>query len=219
MRHLRKTVKYKKIRGLKRKVANIQNWINEYLELNIEHLTERKYEFAKVYVDPWDNLTLTDSQIPEPKGKAKKEILNGLEKIYDSWKTELDKLNRPYYLKIWLYEPRISKSQVVCAIDDKIEYYKNIFDKADFKQNTSSFTNQLSSEFNWQTNIDEEPYWESHLLWPIDQYERIEDSYSDRRLLNKLKKGNVKNKEIDSPNGNKDTIYFLPKGKIWVGEK
>ena len=63
------------------------------------------------------------------------------------------------------------------------------------------------------------PYWESELLSPIEQYERIEDSYSDRRLLNKLKKGNFKNKEIDSPNGNKDKVYFLPKGKIWVGEK
>ena len=219
VRHLRKTVRYKKIRGLKRKVANIQNWINEYLELNVGHLNEHKYEYAKVYVDPWDNLTLTDSQIPEPKGKAKKDILNGLEKIYDSWKTELEKLNKPYYLKIWLYEPRISKSQVVCAIDDKIEYYENIFEKADFKENNSSFTKQLSSDFNWQLKLDEEPYWESDLLWPIDQYERIEDSYSDRRLLTKLKKGNYKNKEIDSPNGNKDTIYFLPKGKIWVGEK
>ncbi len=219
MLHLRKIVRYKKIRGLKRKVANIQNWINEYLKLNVKHLKEHKYEYTKVYVDPWGNLTLTDSQIPEPKGKAKKEILNGLEKIYDSWKTELDKLNKPYYLKIWLYEPRISKSQVVCAIEDKIEYYQNIFEKADFKENKSSFTKQLSSDFNWQPKVDEEPYWESELLWPIDQYERTEDCYSDRRFLSKLKKGNFKNKEIDNPNGNKDTIYFLPKGKIWVGEK
>ena len=131
----------------------------------------------------------------------------------------MDKLNKPYYLKIWLYEPRISKSQVVCAIDEKIEYYENIFEKADFKPNDSSLTNQLSSDFKWQPKVDEEPYWKSDLLWPIDQYERIEDSYSDRRLLTKLEKGNYKNKEIDSPNGNKDTIYFLPKGKIWVGEK
>ena len=74
--------------------------------MNIEHLNEHKYEYAKVYVDPWDNLTLTNSQIPEPKGKAKKDILNGLEKIYDSWKNELEKINKPYYLKIWLYEPK-----------------------------------------------------------------------------------------------------------------
>jgi hypothetical protein len=212
-------VKYKKIRGLKRKVANIQNWINAYLELNVEHLIEYKYEYAKVYVDPWDNLTLTNSQIPEPKGKAKKEILNGLEQIYDSWKAELEKLNKPYYLKIWLYEPRLSKSQVVCAVDEKIEYYENLFVKEDFKQNNSSFSNLLSSGFKWQPKADEEPFWESELLWPIDQYEKIEDSYSDRRLLKKLKQGNYKNQEIDSPNGNKDIIYFLPKGKIWVGEK
>jgi len=219
VRHLRKIVRYKKIRGLKRKIAKIQNWIEEYLELNIEQLSEHKYHYSKVYVQPWDNLTLTNSEIPEPKGKAKKEIINGLEKIYDSWKKELEKLNKPYYLKIWLYEPRISKSQVVCGIDEKIEYYENIFEKTDFKQNSSSFTNQLSSEFKWQPKIDEEPYWESDLLWPIDQYERIEDCYADRKLLTKLKKGNYRNQIIDSPNGEKDTIYFLPKGKIWVGEK
>ena len=212
-------MRYKKIRGLKRKVANIQNWINKYLILNIEHLTEYKYEYVKVYVDPWNNLTLTDSEIPEPKGKAKKEILNGLEKIYESWKIELNKLNRPYYLKIWLYEPRFSKSQVVCAIDDKIEYYEHIFERADFKLNSSSFTNQLSTDFKWQSKVDVEHFWESELLWPINQYERIEDCYSDRRLLRKLKKGNYKNQEIESSNGNKDKIYFFPKGKIWVGEK
>ena len=212
-------MKYKKIRGLKRKITNIQNWINRYLELNIEHLTEYKYEYTKVYVDPWNSLTLTDSQIPEPKGKAKKEILNGLEKIYDSWKTELDKLNKPYYLKIWLYEPRISKSQVVCAIDKKVEYYENIFEKAEFKQNSSSFTNQLSSDFKWLPRVDEEPYLESELLWSNNQYKRIKDSYLNRKLLRKFKKGNYRSQEVDSQSGNKDKIYFLPKGKIWVGEK
>ncbi len=188
MRHLRRTVRYKKIRGLKRKVTKIQNWIEQYLELNIEQLSEYKYHYSKVYVQPWDNLTLIDSLIPEPKGKAKKEIINGLEKIYNSWKAELEKTEKPYYLKIWLYEPRLSNSQVVCAIEDKIERYESLFEDAVFKQNNSSFTTMLSSDFKWQKKIDEEPYWESDLLWPIDQYERIEDSYSDRRLLTKLKK-------------------------------
>ena len=48
----------------------------------------------------------------------------------------------------------------------RLSITKNLFEKADFKPNDSSFTNQLSSEFKWQPNIDEEPYWESDLLWP-----------------------------------------------------
>jgi len=103
------------------------------LEFNIEHLNEYKYNYAKVFIDPWNKLNLTNSYIPEPKGMAKKQILSGLEKIYDSWKTELDKLAKPYYLKIWLYEPTLSKSRVVCGIDERIEYYQNILKKADFK--------------------------------------------------------------------------------------
>jgi hypothetical protein len=59
---------------------------------------------------------------------------------------------------------------------------------------------------------------ESDLLWPIDQYENIEDSYSDRRLLTKLKNGDYR-KEVINTNGDNDIIYFQPKGKIWVGEK
>ena len=212
-------MKYKKIRGLKKKVAKIQNWVEEYLKLDIEQLSEYKYHYSKVYVQPWDNISLTNSQIPEPKGKAKKEILNGLEKIYDSWKVELEKSEKPYYLKIWIYEPRISKSQVVCAIGDRIEYYENLFEKVDYKKNNSSFTNSLSSEFKWESKIDEVQYWKSELLWPSEQYENIEECYSDRKLLKKLENGNYRKELIDNPNEEKDIIYFLKKGKIWVGEK
>ncbi|QNK78208.1 hypothetical protein H7F37_03755 [Winogradskyella sp. PAMC22761] len=212
-------MKYKKIRGLKKKVAKIQNWVEEYLKLDIEQLSEYKYHYSKVYVQPWDNISLTNSQIPEPKGKAKNEILNGLEKIYDSWKVELEKSEKPYYLKIWIYEPRISKSQVVCAIGDRIEYYENLFEKVNYKQNNSSFTNSLSSEFKWESKIDEVQYWKSELLWPSEQYENIEECYSDRKLLKKLENGNYRKELIDNPNEEKDIIYFLKKGKIWVGEK
>ena len=212
-------MKYKKIRGLKKKVAKIQNWVEEYLKLDIEQLSEYKYHYSKVYVQPWDNISLNNSQIPEPKGKTKKEILNGLEKIYDSWKVELEKSEKPYYLKIWIYEPRISKSQVVCAIGDRIEYYENLFEKVDYKKNNSSFTNSLSSEFKWKSKIDEVQYWKSELLWPSEQYENIEECYSDRKLLKKLENGNYRKELIDNPNEEKDIIYFLKKGKIWVGEK
>ena len=212
-------MKYKKIRGLKKKVAKIQNWVEEYLKLDIEQLSEYKYHYSKVYVKPWDNISLTNSQIPEPKGKAKNEILNGLEKIYDSWKVKLEKSEKPYYLKIWIYEPRISKSQVVCAIGDRIEYYENLFEKVDYKQNNSSLTNSLSSEFKWKSKIDEVQYWKSELLWPSEQYENIEECYSDRKLLKKLENGNYRKELIDNPNEEKDIIYFLKKGKIWVGEK
>src|SRR5690606_36193944 len=150
-------MRYKKIRGLKKKVAKISDWVEEYIALDINQLTEKNYHYSKVYVYPWDNMTLTDSEFPEPKGRAKREILKGLKKIYNSWKTDLDKLEQPYYLKIWLYEPRLSKSQVVCAIDEKVEHYKNLFKKAEYERTNSSFTNELSPDFKWESFIDEKP--------------------------------------------------------------
>lgn len=77
----------------------------------------------------------------------------------------------------------------------------------------------MSPNFKWEPKIDEEQHLESELLWPIDGYKQIEDSSSGRRLLTKLKKGNYRKEIIDSPNGEKETIYFQPKGKVWVGDK
>jgi hypothetical protein len=37
--------------------------------------------------------------------------------------------------------------------------------------------------------------------------------------LKKLENGNYRKELIDNPNEEKDIIYFLKKGKIWVGEK
>lgn len=131
----------------------------------------------------------------------------------------MEKLNKSYYLKIWLYEPRISKSQVVCAIDYKIEYYENIFEKADFKQNSSSFTNQMSSNFKWQPKVDEEHFWRNDLLWPMDQYDKIKNAYADKRRLKKLESMNIKKEKTTYSNGIEDIIFFVPVGKIWTGEK
>jgi hypothetical protein len=116
-------------------------------------------------------------------------------------------------------ELRLSKSQVVCGIDERIEHYEILFEKADFKQNSSSFTNSPSSDFNWQAKLDEEHLLESELLWSIDQCEKGQDSYSDRRLLTRLETRRLSKKIIEIPNEDDDVIYFLPTGKIWVGEK
>ncbi len=211
-------MRYKKIRGQRRKVIKIQNWVKGYSMLDVEWLLRSEYGYVKVTVQPWRNLTLTNSQIPEPKGEAKKKIIKGLGEIYSACKTELDNLGKPYYLKIWLYEPRLSMSQVVYALDEKAEYYRGMFEEGSFKEKEDSFTNGLSPSFSWESMIDEDVYLESRLLWEIDQGWDYEGGASPRKLLNKLKKGSYRSQKVDGEGGNKDTVYFLPKGKVWVGE-
>ena len=86
-------------------------------------------------------------------------------------------------------------------------------------KNNSSFLSLLSQEFKWEPKVDEETYWKSDLLWSIEQYKKNEAYFWDRRLLEKLENGSFRNQEIQNSNGNKDIIYFIPKGKVWVGSK
>ena len=62
-------------------------------------------EIIVKYVDPWGTrISLKNSVIPEPKAELRLKIIEGLVEIYREWKLKLDKLNKPYYLKIWLLE-------------------------------------------------------------------------------------------------------------------
>lgn len=89
----------KKIRGHRRHWKNIDNWIEAHKSLDLHFLKDRQYDYAKIRVHPWSGINMVMSQIPEPKGTTKSKILYGLIEIYDTWKTELNKLGEPYYLK------------------------------------------------------------------------------------------------------------------------
>ena len=142
---------YRKIRGHKRRWGQIDNWITRESVLDVEYLKQNLYWYSDIAVHPWCDISLTRSQFPEPKGQTKKRILQGLENVYDNWKMELEKLSQPYYLKVWIYEPRFSKSQVVCAIDERIEHYKNVFNQSNFKSEESDLLNKLNPGFKWQS--------------------------------------------------------------------
>src|SRR4051812_38389727 len=127
------TVRQKKIRGHKRRNKHIDNWRLENLSFNLKDylLNECERYYAKIRVHPWSGLSLTSSVTPEPTGKTKQKMLLGLLDIYEYWKNQLDKLGQSYYLKIWLFEPRFSQSQVVCAIGENVDFYENTFYKPD----------------------------------------------------------------------------------------
>jgi hypothetical protein len=201
-----------KIRGHKKRQKKIQSWIENESNLNLNLLDKYKYWHSDIYVHPWCDISIINSEFPEPTGKTRNDLILGLEKIYNNWRIELEKLNKPYYLKIWLYEPRISKSQVVCAIEEKIEYYSNIFYKIDQKRNNSDFCNRISSITKWELYEDTQTFSEEDLLVPEELYRNEEDYKFSIKLLKKLKRGNYRTEKTE----NNDTLYFLPKGKVWV---
>ena len=155
-------MRQRKIRGFNRRIRDIDNWRLDNLDLRLDLIEKYNGDHIDIVVHPWCDISIINSKIPEPKRKTKKLMLNGLIDIYESWKIQLDKLDKPYYLKIWLFEQRFSKSQVVCAIADRIEYYENNFFKPDFKKQfkTSNY-GQLSGrlqKFDWDYRLDEDHY-------------------------------------------------------------
>jgi len=144
-----------KIRGLRKREEEIDQWINNSLPLNPEHLKKYKYDNAKIYVYPWANLFCSE----QPPSGYRNQITLGLIDIYMNWRTELEKLGEPYYLKIWLNYPRFMQSRVVAGIGERIQWYNNVFPPVedDIAFPISSFTKaeEKISKLNWTPFLDE----------------------------------------------------------------
>lgn len=124
-------IKYRKIRGLNRRKRAIEQWGDNRKSLNIELLNQEKRDYVKFRVQPWSRLPLGSSIYPQPTGDCKYLLIKNLQKIYQSWQDTLKGMQTPYYLQIWLFETYISRSQVVCAIEDYKDFYQNTFEPID----------------------------------------------------------------------------------------
>jgi hypothetical protein len=214
-------MRIQKIRGHKRIQKQIENWRLRNLEFRFDLLENYKKDHIDIVVHPWCDLSIINSIIPQPHGKTKQLMINALIDIYDSWKKQLDAHGLKYYLKVWLYEERFTKSQIVCAIDSKIDFYNNTFSKSSIKKNINpeSFgNNKRLGEFNWELMVDED-FYDNNTVGDPEEYETIKDFYEMQRWFNRqLKKPH--NKYVpDKPTEDFFEYYGFVKGKVWVGEK
>ena len=146
-------MRIRKTRHGKKLWRKIESWKENNLELDIEGLNSYSRDYLKVGVYP--SFNITNSKVKEPKGKTKELIIDGLVEVYKSWKKELDKTGKPYYLKIWLYDPFLSSSQLVCAINEDCDFYNNTFEKSNLNNkinfNKYKKSNQQElSKFDWE---------------------------------------------------------------------
>ncbi|MEQ9167267.1 MAG: hypothetical protein RLO12_13500 [Fulvivirga sp.] len=215
-------MKTKKIRGHKRRWSDIDQWVENQKNLDLDYLKKYKRDYSKIRVHPWSGISLTNSQTPEPNGQTKTKILSGLIEIYDSWKKELDKLDESYYLKIWLFEPRFANSQVVCAIGDYLDFYENTFYKPDDwkklnPENYGPLKNEIES-FNWEFRLDEDHFDNSE---PGDPklYATLADYEEEKRWFEKMMKKPHRTTEFKEPIGEATESYSFKKGIVWLGGK
>lgn len=206
----------KKIRGHKRHWRDIDDWIARCLPSDDPaDLKERDY--IKIWVAPWGNLQMNNRKQPEPRGESKAKILKGLIHIYDTWKKALDSTNEPYYLKIWLYDQRFSKSQVVFARGPYLDFYENTFYEPDEASefNPMSFGKKGTelSEFTADYRWDEEHYFRSDIGEPED-YITLKDYYESVRWFEKEL---MKNPRITPASEDlKEETYSLRMGDVYL---
>ncbi|WP_104734373.1 hypothetical protein [Hanstruepera ponticola] len=210
-------MKTKKIRGHNRIWKDIEKWKNANLKLDLENLKHRERDYVKIWVHPFSGISLTNSQNPEPRGETKERILNGLFDIYENWKNQLDELNEPYYLKIWLFESSFSKSQVVCAIGNSIDFYNTTFNSPEnveeFKTDFVGIKKKRIENFNWEHKLDEDFMFSTDIGNPED-YENEKEYLEDKKWFNdRLKKKHTRKTLNDGTE-----TYAFELGKVWIGE-
>lgn len=112
----------KKKRGLKRLIKPILLWKDRNISLDIEKLENKKNQYVKLNFSSFYNFFKNQN----PPLWYQKLLLKALFDIYKSWFVELSKLNKPFYLKIWLMKNDFMASQIVVGIDEEIDIYPSI---------------------------------------------------------------------------------------------
>ncbi|MGJ8744101.1 hypothetical protein [Polaribacter sp.] len=209
----------KKIRGTKGIFKNIESWKKDSLILDLENLERFQRNYEKVWVRPFSDLSISGSIIPTPKRKARKLILESLVAIFNSWERQLKTLEKPYYLAIWLYEPHLENSQVVCAIDGFLNFYDLTFYRPKEQrkmptQNYGTLKNELDT-FDWIYALDEDYFTTEDVAMSEDEYMTKEDFIASKKWYKRKLKENVRS--YTDTFG--ETTYFNKKGTVWIGTR
>ncbi|POY40607.1 hypothetical protein C3L50_03680 [Flavobacterium alvei] len=210
----------KKIRGNKRRIKKIENWRINNLKIDLDYPEKTNKDYVKIRIFPWNPVAMSIHNYPNPKGKIRKKIIESFFDIYESWNIQLKELGKPFYLKIWLFEPNIYDSQVVCAINDKIEYYENIFYKPKIEKNIAKshfekISNRLNN-FNWSYSIEEYPIFENEYL--RENFTSEKDYLEEQKCLKReLKKPYREINQVRE--GIKEKLFLIKGSEVWLGEK
>jgi hypothetical protein len=214
-------MKKQKIRGHRRRWKSIKSWIDRNKPLDLDLLKHPRRRYAKIRLRPWSDLTTVNSEIPQPFGKTKKLLCQGLIEIHGAWKAQLEKLGEPYYLRIWLFDPQFSESQVVCALGSDLHFYDNTFSIPPQSQDLDlshwgEWAEALEA-FQWEHKIDEEIYTNDE-VGPVSLYEDRAAYEQHKAWFRKklLQKHRVE--ALREPVGEATEAYIFKRGDVWIGK-
>lgn len=159
-------------------------------------LTEHGWLSYELMLAPFSNLKLRN-----PPGWFFRLYVDSMIRVMADWRAALESRGGEFYLAMWLFEPRQAKSQVVAAVDHRIDYYKSLFrDRAEggrFPQAIHPYKNQ----YVWQAKWDYEPHFKDS------------DELTPEKISELRRKGAYE--EMHS----NESVFFMPRGTVWVLEE
>ncbi|MCE7991096.1 MAG: hypothetical protein HEP71_03915 [Roseivirga sp.] len=213
-------IQIRKVRGHHRRWTDIDNWVERNKGLDLEYLKSQERDYAKIWVHPWSGISITNSEMAQPSGITKRRILQGLITIYNEWNIKLASLDEPYYLKIWLYDPNFSRSQVVCAIGNALDFYETTFYKPDEQKSLNpphygKLSDQMAA-FDWEYHWDEFHFSPDDLGEP-DDYASLKDYQYQKKWMTRLMQKPLRKTGYENTDGEFIESFAHREGTVWVG--
>lgn len=187
----------KKVRGWKRQKRMLQALKSSYEVIDWQRLDENHCLYMELWLAPWSNFVKRNPPI-----WFRRLFLSYLFELHTKWKEQIEKKYEDYYLKIWVFHPHFYNSQIVLAVKDKIDFYKNRFIPCDNMNITIPKEYEITeiNKFKWV------PFFEQELSYKSDfELESDEIEWWEKNADSK--------KEIDE-----DTEYRKNIGYFWLNE-
>lgn len=196
-------MKSKKVRGWKRRVKQIEGWYLLYRHVNFKYFHQHLSDYVKIRIHPWNSLDNT-----KPPHWYFELIFKKLIDIFFEWHQKYQEIQTPYDLQIWLYEPDVIRSQIVCSkvanYDEKREdYFRSSSDSKKFQFKKWPSLTIILQQFDWQLYDDEEFHFKN--IENLNS-EEIQDLLDDGFFQEELK-----------VNGEPELRFSKKVGYVWIG--
>ncbi|MBP1905193.1 hypothetical protein J2Z32_001821 [Paenibacillus turicensis] len=199
----------KKIRGWRRRIKQIDQWKQRFIDLDMEEMFRSNRDYVKLWIDPFFRLTRRNPPI-----WYSRLLLEAMIEVYQSWYQQMKRLDEPFYLKIWLYHPNFINSQIVVAFRDCLHFYDNTFEKSNDKRDfPSQLYGKIASlqDFKWELALESEYYRLTELQEDVTMGLRTDKS------IEAIKNKAYKDETVKLSTG-EDTVYSVKLGDVWLGE-
>ncbi|MDX8045707.1 hypothetical protein SH601_06860 [Gracilibacillus sp. S3-1-1] len=182
---------FKKIRGWKRRLRQLEKWKNDSIPLDLDLLRDYQVEYRKIF-----NL---DNSYFIPNWFKSKVVLSFID-ILKHWEIQAQGELKAFDIRLHIDESNIFDSQIMIVISSAIEDYRNKFEIVEGNLERPD----------WIINVENRewiPFY-SYSVWLKDEIDSLTDEDKSKLIKNLVKVNNEYNSEEEQE-------YIVPDSIFW----